>query len=117
MDRNVLLTASIRDAEEYAALIRHLRENVRGAADVAFSVHCHNDLGLAVSNSLAAVLAGARQIECTVNGIGEQRKKSKIYNTSSATFRKWIRWARWPPVWPTILITPSVRSRSTQKLA
>lgn len=57
---------------EYAALIRHLKERVRGADAVAFSVHCHDDLGLAVANSLAAVLAGARQIECTVNGIGER---------------------------------------------
>ncbi len=57
---------------EYASLIRHLRENVPGAESVIFSVHCHNDLGLAVSNSLAAVLAGARQVECTLNGIGER---------------------------------------------
>jgi 2-isopropylmalate synthase len=58
--------------EEYAALIRHLRERVTGADRVVLSVHCHNDLGLAVANSLAAVRAGARQIECTVNGIGER---------------------------------------------
>lgn len=57
---------------EYAALIRHLRERVRGAEGIVFSVHCHDDLGLAVANSLSAVLAGARQIECTVNGIGER---------------------------------------------
>src|SRR5271166_306853 len=58
--------------EEYAALIQYLRARVAGADRVVFSVHCHNDLGLAVANSLAAVRAGARQIECTVNGIGER---------------------------------------------
>ena len=43
-----------------------------GADKVIFSTHCHNDLGLAVANSLAGVLAGARQVECTINGIGER---------------------------------------------
>ncbi len=57
---------------EYAALIKMLRERVPGADKVIFSVHCHNDLGLAVANSIAAVEAGARQIECTINGIGER---------------------------------------------
>ena len=58
--------------EEYGALIRMLREKVPGADTVIFSTHCHNDLGLAVANSLAGVTAGARQIECTINGIGER---------------------------------------------
>jgi 2-isopropylmalate synthase len=57
---------------EYAALFRWLIENVRGADDVIFSTHCHNDLGLAVANSLAGVEAGARQIECAINGLGER---------------------------------------------
>jgi len=65
-------TVGYAQPEEYATLIRHLRENVAGAENVIFSVHCHDDLGLAVSNSLAAVLSGARQVECTVNGIGER---------------------------------------------
>jgi len=65
-------TVGYTSPEEYADLIRHLRERVAGAGNVVFSVHCHNDLGLAVANSLAAVRAGARQIECTVNGIGER---------------------------------------------
>ena len=56
----------------YADMIRHLKKNVRGAERVVFSVHCHNDLGLAVANSLAALQEGARQIECTINGIGER---------------------------------------------
>jgi 2-isopropylmalate synthase len=58
--------------EQYAAAIRHLRKNVRGIDKVVLSVHCHNDLGLAVANSLAAVVEGARQIECTINGLGER---------------------------------------------
>ena len=69
---NVPDTVGYTQPEEYGALIRHLREHVDGADGVVFSVHCHNDLGLAVANSLAAVLAGARQVECTVNGIGER---------------------------------------------
>src|SRR5262245_26694103 len=56
----------------YADIIRFLKKKVRGADKVVFSVHCHNDLGLAVANSLAALLEGARQVECTVNGIGER---------------------------------------------
>jgi 2-isopropylmalate synthase len=65
-------TVGYTQPEEYAALIRYLIENVTGSDKAVFSVHCHDDLGLAVSNSLAAVLAGARQVECTVNGIGER---------------------------------------------
>jgi 2-isopropylmalate synthase len=57
---------------EYAELIGHLRKNVPGVEGVRFSVHCHDDLGLAVANSLAAIRGGARQVECTVNGIGER---------------------------------------------
>jgi 2-isopropylmalate synthase len=58
--------------EQYAAAIRHLRQHVRGIDQVVLSVHCHNDLGLAVANSLAALSEGARQVECTINGIGER---------------------------------------------
>ena len=58
--------------EQFGGLIRHLKENVRNIDDAVISVHCHNDLGMAVANSLAAVKAGARQVECTVNGIGER---------------------------------------------
>jgi 2-isopropylmalate synthase len=57
---------------QYAAAIRHLKQTVRGIDKVVLSVHCHNDLGLAVSNSLAALKEGARQVECTINGIGER---------------------------------------------
>jgi 2-isopropylmalate synthase len=58
--------------EQYAAAIRHLKRHVRGIDKVVISVHCHNDLGLAVANSLAALSEGARQVECTINGIGER---------------------------------------------
>ena len=57
---------------EFAELFRYLRKNVRGIENVTLSVHCHDDLGMAVANSLMAVVAGARQIECTMNGIGER---------------------------------------------
>ncbi len=57
---------------ESAEIIRMLRDRVPGIADVTISTHCHNDLGMATANSLAAVLAGARQIECTINGLGER---------------------------------------------
>ena len=58
--------------DEFGALIRGIRQNVKGIDNVVISVHCHNDLGLAVANSLAAVENGARQVECTVNGLGER---------------------------------------------
>lgn len=58
--------------EEFAALVKGIMDNVPGIEDVVVSVHCHNDLGLAVANSLAAIRVGARQIECAVNGLGER---------------------------------------------
>jgi 2-isopropylmalate synthase len=57
---------------EFDRLFHYLKENVPGIDDITLSVHCHNDLGMAVANSLAAVAAGARQVECTINGIGER---------------------------------------------
>jgi len=62
----------------FTQIIRHLREHVRNIARAVISVHCHNDLGLAVANSLAAVEAGARQIECTVNGLGERAGNASL---------------------------------------
>ena len=58
--------------EEYFALFKTVRERVPNADKAVFSVHCHDDLGMAVANSLAAVLEGAGQVECTINGIGER---------------------------------------------
>ncbi|HQE34085.1 2-isopropylmalate synthase [Flavobacterium alvei] len=58
--------------EEYGAKIKYLKENVKGIENVIISCHCHNDLGMATANSIAGVINGARQIECTINGIGER---------------------------------------------
>jgi 2-isopropylmalate synthase len=58
--------------EEFGACIAHLKEHVKGIDKVVIHVHCHNDLGLAVSNSLNAICHGARGVECTINGIGER---------------------------------------------
>jgi 2-isopropylmalate synthase len=69
---NVPDTVGYTTPPEFAQLIRAVRERVVRDSEVTISVHCHNDLGLAVANSLAAIEAGARQVECTVNGIGER---------------------------------------------
>ncbi|CAH0203362.1 2-isopropylmalate synthase [Chryseobacterium sp. Bi04] len=58
--------------EEYGQKIKYLRENVKGIEKAVLSCHCHNDLGLATANSIAGVMNGARQIECTINGLGER---------------------------------------------
>jgi 2-isopropylmalate synthase len=62
----------------YAETIRHLKQHVRGIDKAVISVHCHNDLGLAVANSLAGVQEGARQVECTINGIGERAGNASL---------------------------------------
>jgi 2-isopropylmalate synthase len=69
---NVPDTVGYTTPTEFREIVKAVRERVVGERDVTISVHCHNDLGLAVANSLAALDAGARQIECTVNGIGER---------------------------------------------
>jgi len=69
---NIPDTVGYATPDEMYDLVRYVRENVKASEDTVFSVHCHNDLGLAVANSLAAVRAGAQQVECTVNGIGER---------------------------------------------
>src|SRR3546814_5505079 len=69
---NIPDTVGYTTPEEIRALFRYLRDNVRDADRAVFSAHCHNDLGLAVANSLAAIEGGARQVECTINGIGER---------------------------------------------
>lgn len=68
----------------YGALVADLRENVPGIKDVVISTHCHNDLGLATANSLAAVQAGARQVECTINGLGERAGNASLEETVMA---------------------------------
>ena len=69
---NIPDTVGYNVPEQFGSLIRELVARVPNADQAVFSVHCHNDLGLAVANSLAAVLNGARQVECTINGLGER---------------------------------------------
>ncbi|MBI0415727.1 MAG: 2-isopropylmalate synthase [Nitrosospira sp.] len=64
--------------EQFGALIQTLRERIPNSDKVIFSVHCHNDLGLAVANSLSAVINGARQVECTINGLGERAGNASL---------------------------------------
>jgi len=64
--------------EEYGAKIKFLKENVKGIDKAILSCHCHNDLGLATANSIAGVVNGARQIECTINGIGERAGNTSL---------------------------------------
>ncbi len=69
---NIPDTVGYATPDEFGALIRGIRENVSNIDHAILSVHCHNDLGMAVGNSLAAVQSGAQQVECTVNGLGER---------------------------------------------
>ena len=70
---------------EFGKLIKEIRENVPNIDKAVISVHCHNDLGLAVSNSLVAVLNGARQVECTINGLGERAGNASLEEIVMAT--------------------------------
>ncbi len=69
---------------EFGELIQTIRQRVRGIEKAVISAHCHNDLGLAVANSLAAVAAGARQVECTINGIGERAGNASLEEITMA---------------------------------
>ena len=69
---NVPDTVGYTTPEKYGELFNFLIKNVRGADKIIFSAHCHNDLGLATANSLSAIVNGVRQVECTINGIGER---------------------------------------------
>ncbi|MBI1819003.1 MAG: 2-isopropylmalate synthase [Nitrospirae bacterium] len=75
---NIPDTVGFATPEEFGALIKGIRENVRNIQRAVISVHCHNDLGLAVANSLAAVKNGAGQVECTINGIGERAGNASL---------------------------------------
>ena len=70
--------------EQYGALIRDIRAKVRNAGRVTISVHCHDDLGLAVANALAGIQNGARQVEATINGIGERAGNTSLEETVMA---------------------------------
>jgi 2-isopropylmalate synthase len=75
---NVPDTVGYTTPTEFTHLVKTVRERVVGDRPVTISVHCHNDLGLAVANSLAAIEAGARQVECTINGIGERAGNASL---------------------------------------
>ena len=75
---NVPDTVGYTMPEQFGALIRNLRERIPNSDKAIWSVHCHNDLGLAVANSLAAVANGARQVECTINGLGERAGNASL---------------------------------------
>ncbi|MCP1144937.1 2-isopropylmalate synthase [Lysinibacillus endophyticus] len=75
---NVPDTVGYASPQEYGELFTFLRENVRGADKVKFSAHCHDDLGMAVANSIAAIQHGADQVECTINGIGERAGNASL---------------------------------------
>src|ERR1700680_274072 len=75
---NIPDTVGFTTPVEFGELLRTIRENVRGIENVTISAHCHDDLGLAVANSLAAVAAGALQVECTINGIGERAGNASL---------------------------------------
>src|SRR4029434_11007431 len=75
---NIPDTVGYTTPTEFSGLIQQVQTRVVRDRDVTISVHCHNDLGLAVANSLAAIEAGARQVECTINGIGERAGNASL---------------------------------------
>jgi 2-isopropylmalate synthase len=75
---NIADTVGYTVPAEFGDLITTIRQRVKGIENVTISAHCHNDLGMAVANSLAAVAAGARQVECTINGIGERAGNASL---------------------------------------
>jgi 2-isopropylmalate synthase len=92
---------------EFAELIRAIKARVKGVENTVISVHCHNDLGSAVANSLAGVEAGARQVECTVNGIGERAGNAALEEVVMAMF---VRADRLP--FTTAIRRPEIHSAS-----
>jgi len=81
---NIPDTVGYTTPTEYGELFRTIRQRVKGIENVTLSAHCHDDLGLAVANSLAAVEAGARQVECTINGIGERAGNASLEEIAMA---------------------------------
>ncbi len=75
---NITDTVGYATPQEFGSLIQGIRDNVSDIGKAVISVHCHNDLGLAVANSLEAIRAGARQVECTINGIGERAGNASL---------------------------------------
>ena len=88
---NVPDTVGYTTPTEMAHLVETVNQRVVRGRDITISVHCHNDLGLAVANSLAALDAGARQIECTINGIGERAGNASLEEIVMALHEALIR--------------------------
>jgi len=85
---NIPDTVGYTTPPEFGALIRGIRENTPGIEQAIISVHCHNDLGMAVANSLAGVLEGARQVECTINGLGERAGNAALEEIVMALYTR-----------------------------
>ena len=81
---NIPDTVGYTTPEEYAAIFRLVKARVPGIDDIILSAHCHNDLGMAVANSLAGIEGGARQVECTINGIGERAGNAALEEIAAA---------------------------------
>ena len=81
---NIPDTVGYTTPDEYAAIFRMVKARVPGIENVILSTHCHNDLGMAVANSLAGIQAGARQVECTINGIGERAGNAALEEIAAA---------------------------------
>jgi 2-isopropylmalate synthase len=81
---NIPDTVGYTTPSEYAAIFQMLKKEVPGSENVVFSTHCHDDLGLAVANSLAGIEGGARQVECTINGIGERAGNAALEEVAAA---------------------------------
>src|ERR1700722_1733468 len=81
---NIPDTVGFTTPEEYAAIFRLIKASVPGIDDIILSAHCHNDLGMAVANSLAGIEGGARQVECTINGIGERAGNAALEEVAAA---------------------------------
>jgi len=85
---NIPDTVGYSQPTEFGKLVRHVKENVPNIEEAAISVHCHNDLGMAVANSMAAVMNGARQVECTVNGLGERAGNASLEEIAMNLFTR-----------------------------
>jgi 2-isopropylmalate synthase len=81
---NIPDTVGYTTPAEYAAIFRLLKQQVPGSDNVIFSTHCHDDLGMAVANTLAGIEGGARQVECTINGIGERAGNAALEEVAAA---------------------------------
>ena len=81
---NIPDTVGFTTPEEYAAIFRLIKARVPGIDDIILSAHCHDDLGMAVANSLAGIEGGARQVECTINGIGERAGNAALEEVAAA---------------------------------